>query len=63
MHFVTTGVSSLLALIMKVVFHVKTTGLIPDDLATAFKGIRLKIYVAATADEIVMLGQRDNIDQ
>lgn len=63
MHFVTTGVSSLLALIMMVVFHYKTTKEIPDDLATAFKRVRLNIYFNATADEIVMLGQSDNIEQ
>ena len=63
MHFVTTGVSSLLALMMMVVFHYKTTKEIPDDLATAFKRIRLNMYLHATADEIVMLGQSDNIEQ
>ena len=63
MHFVATGVSSLLALIMLVVFHFKTTKDIPDDLATAFKRIRLNVYLNATADEIVMLGQSDNIEQ
>ena len=63
MHFVTTGVSSLLALIMLVVFHYKTTKEIPDELATAYKRIRLNIYLNATADEIVMLGQTDNIEQ
>ena len=62
MHFVTTGVFSLL-LLMMVVFHYKTTKEIPDDLATAFKIIRLNIYLRATADEIVMLGQSDNIEQ
>lgn len=62
MHFVTTGASSLLALVMAVVFHFKTTASIPDELATAFKRICLNIYLDASADEIVMMRQLDNFE-
>ncbi len=48
---------------MAVVFYYKTTKEIPDNLASAFKRICLNISFNATADEIVMLGQSDNIEQ
>lgn len=63
MNFVTTGASSLLALIVMAVFHYKTTGTIPDHVATAFKRIRLRVYVDATPNDIAMVGQCGNMDQ
>jgi hypothetical protein len=63
MYFSTTGASSLLALIAQVVFEFKTTGEVPQKLASAFTQIRLNICLNASGDEIALIGQCDNIEQ
>ena len=53
-----------MALVRKVVGHVKRTGEAPEPwVATAFKSLRVTWLLEASGDEIATLSMRDNIEQ
>ena len=53
-----------MALVRKVVGHVKRTGEAPEPwIATAFKSLRVTWLLEASGDEIATLSMRENIEQ
>ena len=62
--FVGARVSSVMALVRKVVGHVKRTGDAPEAWITAaFKSLRVTWLLEACGDEIATLSVRENVEQ
>ena len=63
-NFVGASMSSVMALVRKMVGHVKRTGEAPEPwIATAFKSLRVTWLLEASGDEIATLSMRENIEQ
>jgi hypothetical protein len=60
---VTVKSSSVMALIMGVVFHVVHDGTCLDNLKNAFTSLKVTLCIGASADEIINMSIKKNIDQ
>ena len=60
--FTLSNMSSLMALLMEVVYHYKHQSLTPQ-LINAFRTIRITLYLGADADEISALNAAENVSQ
>ena len=61
--FTCTNESSLYALLATAVEQLKTRAAIEDHVAHSFMRLRVALYLDATADEIMVLNQSENIEQ
>ena len=52
-----------MALIVGVVFHVVHDGTCPDNLKNAFTSLKVTLCIGASADEIINMSIKENIDQ